>query len=96
MNASPLDTEAREWNYRTQTGAKELTPRQRRRRDKKVGRATARRTHYQAAGWGGVPGECGGECACGVTYYGFDTIGEASVLLDRHIARNVAGKRAVA
>jgi hypothetical protein len=42
--------------------------------------------HYQTAGWSGPPGECGGECVCGTTYDGFDTMAEASALLDAHIA----------
>ncbi|PZG05800.1 hypothetical protein C1I95_32475 [Micromonospora craterilacus] len=42
--------------------------------------------HRMAAGWKGEPGECGAECACGVTYDGFDSLGAASELLDRHIA----------
>lgn len=44
--------------------------------------------HRQVAGWGGVPGECGVECSCGVTYDNFDTIAEAGTLLDQHIADN--------
>lgn len=47
--------------------------------------ATVGIEHMQVAGWGGVPGECGVECACGVTYDNFDTIAEASELLDQHI-----------
>lgn len=43
--------------------------------------------HMQVSGWGGVPGECGAECACGVTYDNFDTIAEASELLDEHIVK---------
>jgi hypothetical protein len=43
--------------------------------------------HRQVAGWGGVRGECGVECACGVTYDRFDTIAGASALLALHIAR---------
>jgi hypothetical protein len=42
--------------------------------------------HYQTSGWGGVPGECGAECVCGVTFDGFDSIAEASALLDGHMA----------
>ena len=42
--------------------------------------------HYETAGWTGGPGECGVECVCGVSYDGFDTIAEASALLDDHIA----------
>ncbi|MBM0240247.1 hypothetical protein JNW88_29755 [Micromonospora sp. ATA32] len=48
--------------------------------------------HHHTAGWGGVPGECGVECACGLTYDGFDTIAEAAALLDNHIARET-GRR---
>lgn len=44
------------------------------------------REHKRVAGWGGVPGECGVECACGVTFDNFDTIAEADALLQRHIA----------
>lgn len=42
--------------------------------------------HYLAVAWGGVPGECGAECACGVTWDGFDRIGDATELLDQHAA----------
>ncbi len=42
--------------------------------------------HYETGGWGGLPGECGVECACGTTFDGFDTIAEAAALLGRHIA----------
>lgn len=42
--------------------------------------------HRHVAGWGGVPGECGVECACGTTFDNFDTIAEAAELLDEHIA----------
>jgi len=43
--------------------------------------------HFQVSGWGGVPGECGVECACGVTYDGFDTLAEAYELLALHTAQ---------
>lgn len=42
-------------------------------------------THHEVAGWGGVPGDCGVECACGVSFDGFDTIAEASTLLAQHV-----------
>lgn len=42
--------------------------------------------HRMVRGWKGEPGECGAECACGVTYDGFDSLGRASELLDGHIA----------
>jgi hypothetical protein len=42
--------------------------------------------HYQVSGWVGPAGACGVECVCGVTFGGFDTIGEASALLARHVA----------
>ncbi|MEO3929971.1 hypothetical protein ABGB07_39890 [Micromonosporaceae bacterium B7E4] len=42
--------------------------------------------HYLVAGSGGVAGECSVECACGVTFAGFDTHAEARELLNRHIA----------
>jgi len=42
--------------------------------------------HEQENGWGGVPGDCGVSCTCGVMFDGFDTIAEALVLLNRHIA----------
>lgn len=42
--------------------------------------------HEHVAGWGGVPGECGVECACGVTFDGFDTLASAAEFLDHHIA----------
>jgi hypothetical protein len=47
-----------------------------------AGQATG---HYQSAGWGGEPGQCGVECACGTTFDNFDTIAEAAALLDGHI-----------
>ncbi|WP_319460058.1 hypothetical protein [Micromonospora sp. RTP1Z1] len=43
--------------------------------------------HRHVGGAGGAPGECSAECACGVTFDGFDTIAEASALLDDHIAK---------
>lgn len=59
--------------------------------------------HKQATVWGGsIPGACGVECSCGTTYDGFDTIAEASELLDEHIRSSnergeyVAGLRALA
>lgn len=57
-------------------------------RGKGVSGNPARRSegHYVVSSWGGVPGECGEECVCGVTYDGFDTIREAGEFLDRHIA----------
>jgi len=45
-----------------------------------------RLAHREISGWGGVPGECGVQCVCGVTYDGFDSLAEASALLARHIA----------
>lgn len=42
--------------------------------------------HKQSGGWGGYEGTCGAQCACGVTYDNFATLGEASALLDGHIA----------
>lgn len=42
--------------------------------------------HMHVGGSGGAPGECSAECACGVTFDGFDSIAEAAALLDRHIA----------
>lgn len=45
------------------------------------------RPHYVSAFWGGIPGECGAECGCGVTYDGFDTMAHTGELLDRHVAR---------
>jgi hypothetical protein len=41
--------------------------------------------HEQLAGWGGIPGECGVECACGTTFDGFDTLTDAKAQLDRHV-----------
>lgn len=41
--------------------------------------------HYESGGWGGVPGECGAECACGAAYDGFDTLGEAIAMLREHV-----------
>jgi hypothetical protein len=46
--------------------------------------------HRQVAGWKGGPGECGAECSCGETYDGFDSLGAACELLDRHIVRSNA------
>lgn len=52
---------------------------------------TGRREHRFASGWAGVPGECGAQCSCDTYFDGFDSLAEADVLLDRHIARgNVA------
>ncbi|MEV4846104.1 hypothetical protein AB0K20_23165 [Micromonospora matsumotoense] len=42
--------------------------------------------HRHVAGSTGSPGEWSAECACGVTFAGFDTLGEAVAVLDRHIA----------
>lgn len=42
--------------------------------------------HGHVAGSAGGPGECSAVCACGVTFDGFDTLGEAVAVLDRHIA----------
>lgn len=43
--------------------------------------------HRQVAGWKGTgPGESGVECACGTTFDGFNSLGEAVEMLDRHIA----------
>jgi hypothetical protein len=54
--------------------------------------------HEQLAGWGGIPGECGVECACGTTFDGFITLAEAKAQLDHHIehAELVAGLRELA
>lgn len=43
--------------------------------------------HRFTAGWGGVRGGCGAECACGLTYDGFDTLKEPGDMIDRHAAR---------
>jgi hypothetical protein len=42
--------------------------------------------HYMAGGTKGDPGECAAWCACGVTYSGFDTLGEASDHVEQHVA----------
>jgi hypothetical protein len=42
--------------------------------------------HYHAGGAAGGPGENEAECACGVTFAGFDTHAKAVAELDRHIA----------
>jgi hypothetical protein len=45
--------------------------------------------HYEARGWKGEgdgTGTCGVQCACGVTYDGFDSLAEASTFLALHIA----------
>lgn len=48
-------------------------------------------THKMVAGWASdacsTSGTAGVECACGTTFYGFDTLGEAVECLDRHIAQ---------
>lgn len=42
--------------------------------------------HYETGAWkGDKPGECGIECACGVTFDGFDSLAEAAECLARHI-----------
>lgn len=43
--------------------------------------------HYYASGWKGGPDGCGASCGCGLTYDGFDSLKQASELLDRHIAK---------
>lgn len=48
------------------------------------------RPHVMVRGVGGVPGGCGAECACGVTFDGFDTLAEATEFLSRHIADETA------
>lgn len=46
--------------------------------------------HYEKRVWiGDDPGSCGAECACGLGYVGFDSVGEASRLLEVHIAASV-------
>ncbi|MCX5066958.1 hypothetical protein OOJ91_13985 [Micromonospora lupini] len=42
--------------------------------------------HRVSSAWKGGPGECGAQCACGLTYDGFDTLKEPSDLIDRHVA----------
>lgn len=43
--------------------------------------------HYETGGWKGEgAGTCGIECACGVTYDGFDSLAEAKLQLSWHIA----------
>lgn len=44
-------------------------------------------SHFETSGWGGVPGQCGVECVCGVTFDGFDSVAEAAALLEDHVAR---------
>lgn len=52
--------------------------------------ASANLIHRLTSAWGGVPGECGVACECGVTYDGFDTIAEAEKLLtEQHIEKAV-------
>lgn len=42
--------------------------------------------HYETGGWKGEnPGSCGVECACGVTFAGFDSLADAAECLARHI-----------
>ncbi|ANZ35558.1 hypothetical protein BBK82_05140 [Lentzea guizhouensis] len=47
--------------------------------------------HRHAGGWKGEPGDCGASCSCGVTFAGFETLGEASALVDAHIERESKG-----
>jgi hypothetical protein len=44
--------------------------------------------HYHSGGWttGNAPGSCGAQCACGVTFDGFDTYAEAVEMVQQHIA----------
>lgn len=53
--------------------------------------------HYEAGGWkgGGDKGGCGVECACGVTYDGFDSLAEAAALLTKHIEEGNAAAAAM-
>lgn len=51
------------------------------------GRACVEPEHRHVGGVAGGPGENEAECACGVTFAGFDTHAEATAELDRHIAR---------
>jgi hypothetical protein len=54
--------------------------------DPSAGSATTRDVeHYHVRGTAGLPGENEAECACGVTYAGFDTHAEAVAALDQHI-----------
>jgi len=43
--------------------------------------------HYETGGWKGGPGGCGVKCACGTVFDGFDSLGEATDLLNAHIVR---------
>lgn len=47
--------------------------------------------HQHVEGSTGGPGECSAECACGVTFDGFDTHAEAIACLDQHIADPKSG-----
>lgn len=51
--------------------------------------AEAEQEHRYAGGWKGADGEgdCGAYCACGETYAGFDTLGEASELVEAHVRK---------
>jgi hypothetical protein len=49
------------------------------------GKAEPPTVHYPSGGTAGGPGENEAECACGVTYAGFDTHAEATAALDQHI-----------
>lgn len=57
--------------------------------------------HYETGGWkGDEPGSCGLECACGVTFDGFDSLAEAAEVMAHHITdgnaeeSNLARKKA--
>lgn len=53
--------------------------------DQSVPTAVVSAEHQQVSGSVGGPGENDTFCACGVSFAGFDTPGEASAELDRHI-----------
>ncbi|MBM0275143.1 hypothetical protein [Micromonospora tarensis] len=48
--------------------------------------------HRHVGGAAGGPGENDAQCACGVTYAGFDTHAEAMKMLDAHIADEQSGR----
>ncbi|GIE35946.1 hypothetical protein Ait01nite_089910 [Actinoplanes italicus] len=48
--------------------------------------------HYHAGGSAGPAGENSAECACGVTYAGFDTHREARQMLEQHIKAETKAK----
>jgi hypothetical protein len=51
------------------------------------------RAHHSTVFWKGDAGECGAECACGLTFHDFYRFGEAVRHIERHIVRSRNGGR---